>query len=227
MPETLQTRTEHSRSLEDAERLRAIHTLKKMGLLIPVGEVESFHGRVRKTDETEPWGVDPTFANGGDDTGNSNYHLRPTLYSGEQEVAEKFAQERGHDTISAEYYDSLREKIRDYTPEQRDEWLNRINAQRKEQWDSYTDTVRAAFTEAGKSKAAPLTAGDLNDDKVIFQEVMRLSDGVSNEEKDQAFKAIAQNYRLSIHEITSNDTDAVVLNEGFQDTSLSSEDKQK
>jgi len=36
MTEQLQTRTEHSRSIEDAEKFRALDTLKEVGLLVPV-----------------------------------------------------------------------------------------------------------------------------------------------------------------------------------------------
>lgn len=45
--ETLQTRTEHSRSIEDAEAYRAIHTLTELGALVPAGvsAVDAAHAR--------------------------------------------------------------------------------------------------------------------------------------------------------------------------------------
>lgn len=94
MSETLQTRTEHSRSLEDAEKFRAIEILKEVGLLIPVSELETFHGRAGTKEETTAWAVDPSFANGSNDSGNRNVNKRPTLYSGDKETAQDFADER-------------------------------------------------------------------------------------------------------------------------------------
>lgn len=87
----LQTRTEHSRSLEDAERYRALETLKELGALIPLSEVEVFHGRVNMSDKFPPWEVEPDFANGGNDSGNANVNKRATLYTGERQIAEDFS----------------------------------------------------------------------------------------------------------------------------------------
>lgn len=91
---SLQTRTEHSRSIEDAEKYRALDTLKKIGLLIPLSELETFHGRLGTTEEVTEWSVDPSFANGGNDSGNNNANDRPTLYTGKKELAKEFAQKR-------------------------------------------------------------------------------------------------------------------------------------
>lgn len=62
MTEALQTRTEHSRSLEDAEKFQALDTLKEVGLLVPLSEVETYHGRVGSASEVAEWAVDPSFA---------------------------------------------------------------------------------------------------------------------------------------------------------------------
>lgn len=69
----LQTRSEHSRSLEDAPRFRAIETLTELGLLIPVAELETYHGRVGVAGAPE-WQVDTSFQNGGSDGVNNNVH---------------------------------------------------------------------------------------------------------------------------------------------------------
>lgn len=92
--EQLQTRTEHSRSLEDAEKYQALETLKGLGVLIPLSKLETYHGRATHPDEQEPWKVDPAFRNGGDDSGNANVNTRSTLYTGQRRVAERFAQAR-------------------------------------------------------------------------------------------------------------------------------------
>jgi hypothetical protein len=94
MTEQLQTRTEHSRSLEDAERYKAIEVLKLHGVLTPVANLESYHGRVRKPSEAEPWKVDSTFQNGGNDSGNDNVHNRSALYTSSLDVAQDFGAAR-------------------------------------------------------------------------------------------------------------------------------------
>lgn len=92
--DTLQTRTEHSRSLEDAEKYRALETLKDLGVLIPLSGLETYHGRAGHPDEEGSWEIDPHFKNGGDDSGNANVNRRPTLYAGREDVARDFAQAR-------------------------------------------------------------------------------------------------------------------------------------
>lgn len=128
MSEQLTTRTEYSRSMEDAEKYRAIETLKDLGLLVPLSDLETFHGRVRNKSAEDEWGVDPAFTNGGDDSGNSNVNERPTLYTGEKALAKEFASERGREEVWAEYAQLLRDKVAHYTPQQRQEWLDRLNA---------------------------------------------------------------------------------------------------
>lgn len=83
-PDRLQTRGDHSYSLQDAEKFRAIETLKKARLLIPFTELSTYHGRVAHVSESEPWSIDPTYANGGNDSGNNNLNARSTLYTGTQ-----------------------------------------------------------------------------------------------------------------------------------------------
>lgn len=94
MSEKLITRAEHSRSIEDAERYRALDTLKEIGLLIPLSELETYHGRAGTTDSAGEWDVDPAFSNGGNATGNRNVNSRPTLYTSDRQVAKDFAEAR-------------------------------------------------------------------------------------------------------------------------------------
>lgn len=89
--EGLQTRTEHSRSMEDAEKYKALETLKDLGVLIPLGELEVYHGRAAHPDTAEEWEVNPAFGNGGNQTGHNNVYDRSTLYAGDQGVATDFA----------------------------------------------------------------------------------------------------------------------------------------
>ncbi len=110
MSEQLQTRAEHSRSLEDAERFRAIETLKEIGLLAPLSELETFHGRVGENHANEPWTVNPVFANGRNDNGNFNVNTRPTLYTGSRDNALEFARSRGREFIYPEYIEAMRDR---------------------------------------------------------------------------------------------------------------------
>lgn len=107
----LQTRVEHSRSLEDAERFKALDTLTELGLLIPLSAIETYHGRAG--DGKTWWNVDPTFQNGSNDSGNSNVNKRPTLYTSDKPAAQEFAAARktqlsrrsGSDNVTAEVHE--------------------------------------------------------------------------------------------------------------------------
>jgi hypothetical protein len=125
MTEQLRTRTEHSRSIADAEKFRALDTLKEAGLLIPVSDLETYHGRVGTADEVSEWVVDPSFANGSNDSGNNNINHRPTLYTGEQDVAKDFAIERGREMIRPKYNKIFKDRIANYTTEEKQQWVKK------------------------------------------------------------------------------------------------------
>ena len=98
----LVTRQEHSHSLEDAEKYRAIEELKDVGLFIPLASfvdnedgLKVFHGRVRKDGESGVWQVDDRFDNSADNTGNRNLNKIPSLSTGAYQVAKAFAEARG------------------------------------------------------------------------------------------------------------------------------------
>lgn len=61
--ETLQTRTEHSRSIEDADMYRAIQTLTELGTLVPVGDTAFDAAQARFADlGNHPGGYQPEAA---------------------------------------------------------------------------------------------------------------------------------------------------------------------
>lgn len=93
MPEKLVTRLDFCDNQEKPERYEAINELIKIGLFIPLSELETYHGRVAKADSVE-WKVDPNFSNSGNNTGNYNVNGRATLYTGEKSVAENFTTAR-------------------------------------------------------------------------------------------------------------------------------------
>lgn len=94
MPEKLQLRNEHSRSMEDAETLRAIETLKDLGFLISLSDLEAYHGRAASDQEENEWVVNPTFRNGANASGNNNVNARSALYTSDKNIAKEFASKR-------------------------------------------------------------------------------------------------------------------------------------
>ncbi len=90
-PQEMYTRDEFSRSIEDGERFKALETLKEVGLLIPVSQLDTFHGRAG---DGSPWRVRPDFSNGGNNSGNNNVYDRSTLYTGGSQDAKDFAEIR-------------------------------------------------------------------------------------------------------------------------------------
>ena len=129
----LQTRAEHSRSLEDEPHFQAIETLTELGLLIPVAELETYHGRVGVAGDPE-WKVDPSFQNGGSDGANTNVNKVPTLYTGEEQLAQDFANARIPSVVKTMYWDTFRQQVRGYTPEEKDAALAREVADIQERY---------------------------------------------------------------------------------------------
>lgn len=219
MPEALQTRTEHSRSLEDAEKYRAIDALKEVGLLVPLTELETFHGRVGTKEEVAEWAVDPSFANGSNDSGNDNVNNRPTLYTGEEQVAKDFAKERASDIIRPAYNKLFESRVRNYTPEERQEWLKRENKQVAERRES------EARGERVWGRTEDYTLDEL--EGRLFSEVRYLESQTPKEEQEALWKSAAEGLRAEVHEIVTGDTDATVLDFSFDESKLDDEAKEK
>lgn len=83
------TRIDTSRSLEDAERFRALSVLKNLGFLVPIDSLEMVHGRAEQEVDKGEWQVDPDY-----DNSRYNVYKRSMLYVGDRELADKFAQAR-------------------------------------------------------------------------------------------------------------------------------------
>lgn len=221
MSEALQTRTEHSRSIEDAEKLRALDTLKEVGLLVPVQELETHHGRVGSAEEVAEWAVDPSFANGSNDSGNSNVNSRPTLYTGEEVVARDFAVERSREITRAKYNKYFNDTVANYTPQEQQEWLDRENKRYQQWYDNLNPDVKESYAhlldEAGGLKAKTF------DDLKPAVEARRLERETSDEQRATLWKSAAEGLRAEVHEIVTADTDATVLNFNFDETTLDDE----
>src|SRR5579859_5928554 len=214
MTEALQTRIEHSRSIDDAERYRALHTLQDLGMLIPLNEVETFHGRVGRDGEAE-WAIDPTFANGGNDSGNANVNSRPTLYTGEREVAEDFADRRLQISAKTLYRSSFISRVSNYTAEQRRSWLGRLNREARKRWEAMTPAQQDVY-----GKPQDLTLDNLDSELRVRTEALRLERDSSEDEKRQAFEGAVAGLRAEVHAIVSADSDATIYNNEFSPDSL-------
>lgn len=210
--ETLQVRTEHSRSLEDADRYRAIQTLTELGLLVPLTEVDTYHGRVGSQDAFS-WQVDPGFANGSDDSGNRNVNMRPTLYTSGEQVAKDFAEQRTHDIFVARYNKVFEDKVRNYTPEERQAWLDRENQSRQEWWDTLEPEGRKFYQQP-----RPYSLSDL--DRKVWSEVARIEEATPAKEKQAIRTAAAKELRAEVHEIASTDSDATIIDLNFKPFAL-------
>jgi hypothetical protein len=222
MPETialppeaagLQTRTEHSRSIEDAEKYRALDTLKEVGLLIPLSKLETFHGRVASADEEAEWSVDPSFANGSNDSGNNNVNSRPTLYSGDKATAQDFADERAG--FPDMYLSSLAERVRNYTPEENVGRLERQNAWMKKLWEE-------RVAKGDKYSPAPESPTVWTMDELLASnslvEAHYLQESLGQKAYEDFKQQFANQRRAEVHEIVTADTDATVLDFSFDET---------
>jgi hypothetical protein len=197
MTDHLQNRTEHSRSLEDAEHLRALHFLTEIGMFTPASDVEMYHGRIAKKDETEPWTIDPTFKNGGDDSGNRNVYNRPVLYTAHRKIAEDFSDLRYFQSPWPDFRRSLYTKVTEYTDDERRAWLRRCNS------DAHAD---------GDGQ---YSLDDLSHPDVIWREARRLENMMDPDEKKAKTDSIRNDHEIQLHQIVSSDPDALIFNRGF------------
>ncbi len=82
--------------MENMTREEAIQNLVQLGFLIPMRDLQLFHGRSAFTDPdtNAVWHVNPRFNNSGNSTGNRNVNHVAALNTGEYGVARRFAEAR-------------------------------------------------------------------------------------------------------------------------------------
>ncbi len=219
---SLQTRTEHSRSREDAEKYRALDTLKEVGLLIPLSELETFHGRVASADEEAEWSVDPSFANGRNDSGNYNVNSRPTLYSGDKTTAQDFADERAG--FPNMYLSSLVKRVNNYTAEENVGRLERQNARMKKLWEE--EVAKGDKYSPAPESPTVWTMHELLANSSLV-EALHLRDSLGQKAYEDFKQQFANQRRTEVHEIVTADTDATVLDLSFDETKLDDEALEK
>jgi len=223
-------RTEVARSLEDRKVLRALEQLTKLGLLISVSEVPCYHGRVAQQTESG-WKVDPHFDNGGNNTGNHNVHNRPALYASDQETALAFAEQRRMTCIMRDVLEELRNRVRQYSPEQKERWLQRMNDEQRakhekprEQVLIHADGTHTTTYYPREGSPLVFTLDNLDSDGIIGDEARRLyktgSPAVTQLRRDAAERYRAETYRLH-----TADPDARFINMHFKPAGLNHQDQ--
>lgn len=214
MSEHLQTRTEHSRSLEDAERFKALETLKELGFLISLSDVDSYHGRLAYDGEPV-WEVDPAFKNGGNDSGNHNINGRTTLYTGSEENAHAFAQARGSGVIHNRVDSHFKGVAEAYTSEQIEEWAVRETKKRREWYENLPDDTKGYY----RDEPRVYTSADFSP----VREGRRLKSDSNRNDFDELWRSLSSDIRKQIHEIVALDIDASVINSEFRASTLDDE----
>lgn len=219
---SVQTRTEHSRSIEDAERYRALDTLTELGLLVPLANLETYHGRARVADEAQ-WAVKPDFKNGSNDSGNSNVNSRPTLYTGELSTATEFSTERKREKTWARSRDKLAEEMKAENPEdvrnRQVELYRQKNEALPEEQRKHMITPEQ-YRERNFSGMGPLSEVELN-------KAARTELEYNTERAVQVWKRAADEVEPEIAKVVSEDTDARVIDLSFDFSKLDDDDKQR
>ncbi len=91
--------------------------LQRVGALIPLASVDTYHGRVATGGSDEVWHVDPEFRNGSNDSGNNNLHNTAALYTSSAEVAKEFGSARGASIFRSRLIEILREEVKGVNPQ--------------------------------------------------------------------------------------------------------------
>lgn len=87
------TRSEFFNQQEDPSKIEAREKMESIGLFIPMGKLELYHGRDPNEDKEE-WSVRSDFSNSGNNTGNWNVNAIDALNTGDFVTARDFAVER-------------------------------------------------------------------------------------------------------------------------------------
>lgn len=87
------TRSEFFNQQEDPSKIEAREKMESIGLFIPMGKLELYHGRDPNGDKEE-WSVRSDFSNSGNNTGNWNVNAIDALNTGDFATARDFAVER-------------------------------------------------------------------------------------------------------------------------------------
>ena len=192
MSETITTRNEHSRSLEQAVELRAVQTLTRLGVLLPLDGLDMAHGRVKEASENGNWAVDSDFNNQGNSTGNRNINNRPTLYTATSEIATEFATKR-HEAKKRIFPDKkFEEEVHEIISSDGDASIINRNfsplSLDDDQLQEYHESLRELLP--GLLEASPLSFDERHDYPKVYESVKKLGDKLFYSDDDASNVAI-------------------------------------
>ncbi len=232
MTEKLQTRTEHSRSLEDAELLKAIYTLTELGALIPLKDADLYHGRMRGADEVDDWVVDPNHDNGHITLDNgmvsgSNINKRATLYIGDRQDADEFATERFKEIVDPIAIDIVKEQVRRLPDNEKLALIDDAIERRREQWETMSPSSRQWWVNGVDTDVEPPEEYLKAYVDIVEHRANDILRALSPEEEADLRNQAAAGRASETHKVTVHDTDATVINYGLYTGALGEADKIK
>lgn len=223
----LQTRTEHSRSLEQADIYRALHTLDEIGYTVPISSMHVYHGRAAAAGEKAGWSVDPYFQNGGNDSGKGNVNARPTLYTSDKETAVDFARERKFEDARFAAWERYAEIIE---ANERAGDIRQANHDRMYK-GATTCMVRKVDPDTGKSHYEPGpvpvvdTVSDWHEGEAYKEARRRMNDTEHPDEMaHHVFESVVNEITPQTYRILTEDTEARILDLTFDLDALSSDE---
>lgn len=206
----IRTRAELPKYHENEIKLEALATLVELGSLIPINQIQTFHGRVGAGDEN--WAVEPTYVNHGNTTGNANVNKRSTLYTSDHETAKDFAQKRALNAFIRSHLQELEERVKNYTNEEKEAWLSRLNE------EEASSPFRSTY------KLSDLNEGSFGYFSHVRKEVESLAKRIFTESLEND-SGSTMDVRPEIHEIVTRNPDAMILDLGFKPERLSNDDR--
>lgn len=219
----LQLRGEHSRSLEQANVLKAMHDLTELGLFTPVSSLDFYHGRVDTEEGHRQWSVDPDFSNGSNDTGNNNVNTRSSLYASSRDVAEEFATERKQETVFSRRFKKIRDAIAQEDPmPYREADYQRKLALHKERLNNPQQNV--IWHEPKREDS--VFEGPWQPHELIREARAKL-EAMTDKERQTAWDEAVGGLDGQLARIVSTDPDAVIVNLSFNVAKLQGESLNK
>lgn len=220
---SVQLRSEHSRSIADGEKYKALSTLRNLGLLVPLEDISLYHGRGNRASEGQypEWEVDPAYDNVGNvEKGRGrNVNNRPSLYASDIDTAQDFADAGAG--FDRDYWIHLLDKVANYTDEENVARLQRQNDWLRKLWE---ESVSEGRLDPETTQPDAWTMEELLNSNSVL-EVRYLLENTSREEFEEFKKRYATEKRAEIHKIVASDTDATVLDFRFNPTNLDNEQK--
>ncbi len=202
----------------ESEKLRAIEELTNLGLLLPLADMDVYHGRSTIADSDAWNGVNPDIKNTKDDIGN-NVHYRPALYAGDKDLAEEHANERAQDHAEFMVERDLREQAKAGDPVA---WRKQELAQRQELFRTHPEKYELRYLKPPEEEVTNHDDWEAFELRRVARHKMDNADLYPevDESWDRQFKLL----RTEVHKIVSSDEEARIIDLNFAWSELNEED---